>query len=304
MDAAYTQFVAGDGSLLWLIFSARNVPPGKFSMSNIFEAFPGDKLFFNSAANGWYLAEAKSIREVIERHRPNYDRVISIGTSMGGYGALLFGSLCHADQIVAFAPNMLLGQKFTHSNYYVKDPPHDYRNLFVMPYKRQPHVFWGVYDPGDALCVERVGSYVNCFRFWLVQSAHDTAGYLHRRAVLEDVLTAAASQQEITVPLRQLASPEEIGCCIGQYDRLGRYYASAQTDADISIVAAQPVPFQVEFWRKRIVEAGVDNDREKHALFSQHAVKQFPNVPFFQVQANRAGTRKLSEQAEGPDDPD
>ena len=38
----------------------------------------------------------------------NYDKVLFMGTSSGGYGAILFGSLCKIDTVIAFNPQTIL----------------------------------------------------------------------------------------------------------------------------------------------------------------------------------------------------
>lgn len=54
-----------------------------------------------------------SIQETVEYlnniiHKGNYKKVIYMGVSSGGYAAILFGSLCHVNTVIAFTPQTKL----------------------------------------------------------------------------------------------------------------------------------------------------------------------------------------------------
>src|SRR5690349_166765 len=72
-----------------------------------------NRLLLRDPANSWYHrgvpglgshvdAVAASLRGLIRTIRPS--RVMTIGQSMGGYGAIMFGMLLDVDRIVAFGP--------------------------------------------------------------------------------------------------------------------------------------------------------------------------------------------------------
>lgn len=66
-------------------------------------------LFVRDTAQRWYQYEQTVVDATVERIRveaaaAGATRVSCIGNSMGGFGALLFGALCQADAILAFAP--------------------------------------------------------------------------------------------------------------------------------------------------------------------------------------------------------
>ena len=50
-----------------------------------------------------------AIAMVIKKVATGYDRIITIGSSMGGFAALLFAHLVHADRAVAVVPQMRIG---------------------------------------------------------------------------------------------------------------------------------------------------------------------------------------------------
>jgi len=72
-----------------------------------------NRILVRDPSNGWYHRGvpglgahvdevAGTLRGLIQSIRPS--RVITIGQSMGGYAAILFGTLIRADRIVAFGP--------------------------------------------------------------------------------------------------------------------------------------------------------------------------------------------------------
>lgn len=66
---------------------------------------------------------SKNIEETVEYLKPkieNYDRVVCLGASAGGYAAILFGSLLNVDSVIAFIPQTVLTSK---------DREEKYRNL-------------------------------------------------------------------------------------------------------------------------------------------------------------------------------
>ncbi len=72
-----------------------------------------NKLLVRDPSMRWYLAgiegvgddvesTAAALREFVDRHQPS--SVITVGQSMGAYGAILYGTLIGADKVVAFGP--------------------------------------------------------------------------------------------------------------------------------------------------------------------------------------------------------
>tara|TARA_Y100000287_G_C14157679_1_gene323082 strand:- start:170 stop:808 length:639 start_codon:yes stop_codon:yes gene_type:complete len=60
---------------------------------------------------GWYLGEMKGIGSDIndtiyflQNKIKEYDRVMCVGSSMGGYGSILFGSICYVDYVLTVWP--------------------------------------------------------------------------------------------------------------------------------------------------------------------------------------------------------
>lgn len=72
-----------------------------------------DKLFVRDLGQGWYQHGVRGHSEDIDStaswlrgilHEHPHERVVTLGTSAGGFAALLFGSLLGVDQVLAFGP--------------------------------------------------------------------------------------------------------------------------------------------------------------------------------------------------------
>ena len=78
-----------------------------------------DKVFIKDINQCWYHKginkEVKNIQMTSELlksiiFRKAYERVVFIGNSMGGYGAILFGVILNIDCVVAFSPQTFIGK--------------------------------------------------------------------------------------------------------------------------------------------------------------------------------------------------
>ena len=72
---------------------------------------PCDILYMKDESKQWYLGGLNGIGKNINhtiaflrREIKNYDKVICIGGSAGGYASILFGSLLEVDAVIAFRP--------------------------------------------------------------------------------------------------------------------------------------------------------------------------------------------------------
>jgi hypothetical protein len=84
-----------------------------FEFFRLTAGFPAKKAFLRDPRRGWYqlgipgVGDSASavrdfLRTAIERARA--ERVVMAGASAGGFAALLFGSWCGADEVIAFSP--------------------------------------------------------------------------------------------------------------------------------------------------------------------------------------------------------
>jgi len=78
-----------------------------------------DKIFIKDVYQAWYhkgvneeinsILKLKVLLEEVVKKKP-YDKIVFIGNSMGGYGAILFGILLNVDCVVAFSPQTFINK--------------------------------------------------------------------------------------------------------------------------------------------------------------------------------------------------
>lgn len=76
-----------------------------------------DKIFIRDFQQAWYhkgiddkLRDLDAILEALRAHiaAHRYGKVVFLGNSMGGYAAILFGTLLNVDEVIAFAPQTFI----------------------------------------------------------------------------------------------------------------------------------------------------------------------------------------------------
>ena len=77
-----------------------------------------DAVFYRDQKQAWYHDGIHGLSDNItttadhlSRLVKNYDKVIFLGVSAGGYAAILFGSLCNVDHVLSFTPQTLLDDR-------------------------------------------------------------------------------------------------------------------------------------------------------------------------------------------------
>jgi hypothetical protein len=95
-----------------IAFSAINCPVGKFHGSRALQDVDCNMVFINCPRNSWYLDgipglggniedAAEALRGLLVKFGLSDTRIMTWGGSMGGYGAVVFGSLLNAEAIIA-----------------------------------------------------------------------------------------------------------------------------------------------------------------------------------------------------------
>ena len=84
-----------------------------FEFFRLTAGFPAKKAFLRDPRRGWYQLgipgvgdTAADVRALLSTaiERASVERVVMAGASAGGFAALLFGSWCGADEVIAFSP--------------------------------------------------------------------------------------------------------------------------------------------------------------------------------------------------------
>ncbi|MBL3655389.1 hypothetical protein [Fulvivirga sediminis] len=108
----------GDDNLL-VSFGGVNQAYGipVFEFKNVLKKIKCDKLFIRDLRQAWYHLDSDSnvngLLKLKERLRErigqgNYKRVVFLGSSMGGFAAIYFGSILRVDKIIAFSPQSFI----------------------------------------------------------------------------------------------------------------------------------------------------------------------------------------------------
>lgn len=73
-----------------------------------------NKILIRDVYSAWYQREVESLLEEIKELMKKFpqERVVAFGGSMGGFGALLFGSLLGVQEVVAFSPQTNINRNF------------------------------------------------------------------------------------------------------------------------------------------------------------------------------------------------
>ena len=87
----------------------------QFQHTNLLKDCKSDVLYIRDIQDAWYNKGLKFITTDIDstvlflkNFIKDYDKVLTLGGSAGGYAALLFGSLLNADTILAFSPQTII----------------------------------------------------------------------------------------------------------------------------------------------------------------------------------------------------
>ena len=107
-----------------LALSAFGIQPFEF-MKCLTKWFPTiSKKFYIDLNKCWYHKGIKGIstniddtKKYLEEIIKDYKKVIFIGSSAGGYAAILFGSLLNISSVIAFMPQTILTRKDTNEKY-------------------------------------------------------------------------------------------------------------------------------------------------------------------------------------------
>jgi len=152
---------------LLIIFSATGTKPSKFNMWKLRDFIPHNLLYVRVPTNNWYQ---NGIPGIADNHVDTIEaiknfvselgikEVFTCGSSMGAYGALLYGSILNCN-VLAFSPETQLKLPHSRSTKMMpKDAMVSFPNLKPMMKKSNAifHIYTGEKDPVDLYCADRV----------------------------------------------------------------------------------------------------------------------------------------------------
>lgn len=209
--------------VLWVSFSTAGRPPGSFNNFRSLRNYPGKKLYISDPDNNYYQTLVDDVRALLDHVQKNFwiSHAIYWGSSMGAYGALLFGILnIIAGRCYAFAPQLDLRHPSARANRWLSGPDvlhprfRDLCPLLRQRGFRDLNTLFPCYDYFDGIHVEDVRALGHRDReIAFVGTSHRvledfvaTAG----REVLEDCFAAALAGRDVTVPPRLIPSEQDV----------------------------------------------------------------------------------------------
>ncbi|GAB5388339.1 MAG: hypothetical protein Alpg2KO_13070 [Alphaproteobacteria bacterium] len=138
-----------------VVFSAINIPRGRYGFTNFFRDCGRNVLYINSPGNQWFQPEIDDISPLIDQaiDLTQSQNVFYYGASMGAYGALLYAMLRKDGPCFSFGPNTTLGIPGSHSSRYDITFDGRYNDLSKLSYDGDfpLHVVFGAFDLVDAV---------------------------------------------------------------------------------------------------------------------------------------------------------
>lgn len=173
-------FIKTDSNHLVIVFSAINIPKGKFGFSRFFDNTNENKLFVNSPGNQWFQRDIDGINKLIDIvvKENAIQKVFYYGASMGAYAALLFAQLRSDGPCLSYGPNIHLGIQGSHSSRYGICFDDRYKDLSRL-HSQSTHpinIWFGAYDLVDTYYYHQLKSSPffqgSNFKVRLVESCH------------------------------------------------------------------------------------------------------------------------------------
>jgi pimeloyl-ACP methyl ester carboxylesterase len=204
----------GSGDTLVIVFSQVRVPAGKFGLERLFARTRHACLFLNDTANGWYLGLESGIHSAIDNAlaRTGARKIVYYGSSMGGYGALVTGLSRQDGAIHAFGPELRAGQPGSQSRDYGISADHpDLFNWQKAPRPTYPvHLYFGIYDPVDAINAVTAARLVPEARLHLLRSCHASHDHLYSLNLIRRIITTFSRAPETELASKGLPATAEI----------------------------------------------------------------------------------------------
>ncbi len=160
-------------------------------------------LFVRDLERRWYQYDEASIARLVQQIRSAIElsgarRITFLGNSMGGYGALYFGSLLNADAIIAFVPQTAIDPRVTQalgddrwSNEQSAIPAYPFGDLArVAPAKGRVAIYHGADHRLDTAHAVHLASSWPLERIAVPDCGHDVAGKLKARGELLSLIAA------------------------------------------------------------------------------------------------------------------
>ena len=177
-----------------IAFSSVNTTKDSFRLTGAFRNFTGNVIYVN-ALNDWYVRgipglgnsyEESSIalKELVKIVSGDNSEIITVGGSMGGYGAVLYGSLLNAKFSLVSGVEFIL-KLFRGRSSGIPQVVSDIEiEHIIQKSSCQHHVFTGSDDPVDMLNYSYFEKCNNLHWYIIENKTHEVIKYIHEKYTL------------------------------------------------------------------------------------------------------------------------
>ncbi len=188
---------------LIIFFSGTGKKNGKFDFWAVGNNLGENVIFLSDSRNFWYqegvAGIANSISGTVARilefcESAGVYEIVTVGASMGGYAAVLYGALLTSDikvKVLAFSFDSILKLPTSPSEKHMNDlAPVHYPDLLktVQTYQPRIHIYVGEFYTMDLLGAERLSTIPNVTIQSLRGVDHSTARFVHQSMGLETMI--------------------------------------------------------------------------------------------------------------------
>jgi len=184
---------------LLVVFTWMGASPGRFAFYKSLNSIKENVLFLNDKNNEWYQNGIPGISASVDdtctkikelADKLNAVEIITIGSSMGAYGALLYGAKL-GSRSLAFSPETILNLPGSRSGKNI--PAHiekKYNDLrpHIKGSSLEASVITGELDTIDLLCASHIANLENIKVISIKGVAHGVPEFLHRKFGIDKVI--------------------------------------------------------------------------------------------------------------------
>lgn len=180
-----------------------------FEGYNLMSQYEQNKLFIKDPYRTWYDGSEEGTIKTIDEHisciesyieKFNKHKITFIGASMGGYAALLFGSIFNVGKIIAFSPQIILDSKvpFTPN---VEVQYDDISSVIKANNNSNIDIWFGEEEPVDFYQIYHILSEKKINFFPVKDSAHNVLFFFKTKFVLHDLYDFYFKNKKLDFPL-------------------------------------------------------------------------------------------------------
>ena len=177
---------------LIVVFTWMGAPPGRFAFYKSLAAVKENILFLNDENNAWYQSGIPGIADTLDKvcseitllaDKLNAKEIVTLGSSMGAYGALLYGSRLNC-RCLAFSPETILNLPGSRSEKNMPESvPKRFNDLrpLLESSTMKATVITGELDTVDLFCTLHLSNLPNITIKSIAGVAHSVPEFFHRK---------------------------------------------------------------------------------------------------------------------------